>query len=141
MDKHHQLHNTYIMFDSVWFNSLTKPFLQPPAWIFSPVWIMLYASLLVSLILYSVKITSKKKANGYIVFVVHMIFNLLWSPVFFYLQRIDIALFVIAIMDFTAIYMIAKFFSVSKTAGAILVPYLIWIFFATYLNIMFLILN
>jgi len=101
----------------------------------------LYATLLVSLILYSVKITTKKKIGGYIIFVVHMIFNLMWSPIFFYLKRIDIALFVIVIMDLTAIYMIAKFFSVSKTAGAILVPYLIWIFFATYLNTMFLVLN
>lgn len=129
------------MFNSVWFDSLTKPFLQPPAWIFSPVWIMLYASILVSLILYSIKITYKNKTGGYIVFVVHMIFNLLWSPVFFYLHRIDIALFVIVIMDLTAIYMIIKFYSISKTAGTILIPYLIWIFFATYLNTMFLILN
>ena len=141
MDKIHLLHNTYIMYNSVWYASLTKPFLQLPAWIFSPIWIILYTSLLVSLILYAIKITSKKKAGGYIVFVVHMIFNLLWSPIFFYLQRIDIALFVIAIMDLTAINMIIKFFSVSKTAGAILIPYLIWIFFATYLNTMFLILN
>ena len=129
------------MFNSVWFDSLTKPFLQPPAWIFSPVWIMLYASILVSLILYSIKITYKNKTGGYIVFVVHMIFNLLWSPVFFYLHRIDIALFVIVIMDLTAIYMIIKFYSISKTAGTILIPYLIWIFFVSYLNTMFLILN
>ena len=129
------------MFDSVWYNSLQKPFLQPPAWVFSPVWIVLYATLLISLIIYSLKITTKSKFSGYVVFIVHMFFNLMWSFVFFKLHRIDIALAVVVIMDLTAMFMITKFFSVSKTAGYIMMPYLLWIFFATYLNVMFLILN
>ena len=129
------------MYNSFWYNSLTKPLLQPPAWVFPPVWIFLYAIILLSLIVYSVKITKVSKLSGYIVFIVHMIFNLMWSVVFFKFQRIDIALAVVVIMDLTAIYMMAKFFSVSKTAGCMLVPYLLWIFFATYLNTMFLILN
>lgn len=129
------------MFDSIWYNSLTKPFLQPPAWVFSPVWIFLYASILTSLIFYSITVSSNKKLSGFVIFIVHMIFNLMWSFVFFSLHRIDIALAVIAIMDVTAIYITAKFYSVSKPAGLILIPYLLWIFFATYLNIMFFILN
>ena len=129
------------MFDSIWYDSLTKPLLQPPAWVFSPVWIILYASVLASLIFYSVTVSSKKKLSGFVIFIVHMVFNLLWSFVFFFLHRIDIALAVIVIMDLTAVYMTTKFYSVSKPAGLILVPYLLWIFFATYLNVMFLILN
>jgi tryptophan-rich sensory protein len=129
------------MYDSIWYESLTKPFLLPPAQIFSPVWIILYATLLISLIFYALAITGKSKLSGYVVFIIHMIFNLLWSFVFFSLQRIDLALVVIVIMDLTAIYIAAKFYTVSKFSGIILIPYLIWIFFATYLNIMFLILN
>lgn len=129
------------MFDSIWFDSLNKPFLQPPAWIFSPVWILLYTTLLISLILYSVKITKKPKRSGFILFVVHMLFNLLWSPAFFILHNIKLALLIIIIMDITAVLFIKKFFSVSKAAGAILIPYLIWIFFATYLNFQFCTLN
>lgn len=129
------------MFDSIWYDSLTKPFLQPPAWIFSPVWIILYGTLLVSLIMYALTISPKNKLNGYIIFIVHMFFNLLWSFVFFSFHRIDIALAVVVIMDLTAIFMTSKFLSVSKASGLILVPYLVWIFFATYLNTMFLILN
>ena len=129
------------MFDTIWYENLAKPFLNPPAWIFSPVWIILYGTVLTSLIMYSITLTKKSKFEGYVILIVHMIFNLLWSPTFFILHRIDIALAVVIIMDITAILLIKKFFSVSKTAGGILIPYLIWIFFATYLNIQYLRLN
>lgn len=125
------------MYSSVWYDSLIKPFLQPPAWIFSPVWIIMYGLLLTSIILYSISISEKKKMSGYIYFIVHMIFNLLWSPVFFTLHKIDIAFVLILIMDFTAILLISKFFSISKLAGSLLFPYLVWLLFATYLNLQF----
>lgn len=129
------------MFDSVWYDSLTKPFLKPPAWIFTPVWIILYGIILISIIIYTVTHSKKNKINGYIYLILHMIFNLLWSPVFFALHRIDIALLVIVLMCITLIFMIYKFYSISKLAGALLIPYLCWIIFALYLNIQFLILN
>ena len=122
------------MYSSVWYDSLTKPPLQPPGWIFTPVWIILYGTLLISLILYSIEITKEKKMSGYIYFIVHMVFNLLWSPVFFYLHRVDIALVIIFVMLSSAILMIIKFYKVSKLAGGILFPYLLWLIFAGYLN-------
>jgi len=123
------------MYDTLWYDSLIKPFLQPPAWIFAPVWIILYAILFISVLLYTVTITKKKKISGYIYFVIHMIFNLSWSPIFFYLHKMNITFFIILIMIFTAILIIYKFFSVSKIAGAILLPYLCWLIFAAYLNL------
>ncbi len=129
------------MYDSVWYNSLTKPFLQPPAWIFTPVWIILYGVILTSIIIYAITPSKKDKTNGYVYLIIHMIFNLLWSPIFFLLHKINIALFVILIMCITLILMIYKFFSISKLAGTILLPYLCWIIFAFYLNIQFLRLN
>lgn len=129
------------MFDSIWYDSLIKPQFLPPAWVFSPVWIILYGTLLTSLIIYTLTISNKHKISGYVIFVIHMVFNLAWSLVFFSLHRIDIALAVVVIMDLTAVFITTKFFSVSKAAGLILIPYLAWIFFATYLNTMFLILN
>lgn len=125
------------MYSSIWYDNLTKPFFQPPAWIFSPVWIIMYGLLLTSIILYSISISEKKKMSGYIYFVVHMIFNLLWSPIFFSLHKIDIALILILIMDFTAILLISKFFSISRLAGSLLFPYFFWLMFATYLNLQF----
>ena len=129
------------MYSSVWYDSLIKPTFQPPAWIFTPIWIILYLTLFISLILYSVTITSKNKMNGYVYFIVHMIFNLLWSPVFFYLHKIDIALVIVFIMIFTAVLMIIQYFRVSKSAGFILLPYFAWLIFAAFLNFQLLMLN
>jgi len=129
------------MYNSLWFDNLNKPIFQPPEWIFMPIWIILYSMIFASLILYTIKITKKSKLAGYILFTVHMIFNLLWSPVFFILHKIEIALFIIFIVDITAVLFIKKFLSVSKIAGMILIPYLFWILFATYLNFKIYILN
>ena len=129
------------MYNTDWYDNLAKPFLTPPEWIFPPVWIFLYAALLISLIIYSITITQKKKINGYILFVAHMIFNVLWSPIFFALHNIGLAFVIVLLMDITAFFMIKKFFSVSRIAGIILIPYLCWILFATYLNLQFLVLK
>lgn len=129
------------MFDSNWYDTLTKPLLNPPAWVFTPVWIILYITIFVALILYTIKFSSCSKFSGYIYFVVQMLLNLAWSPAFFYAHNIGLALVIIILLDIMVILMIAKFFSVSKLSGLILIPYLIWILFATYLNISFFIHN
>ena len=128
------------MFKSVWYYNLTKPPLAPPDWIFPPVWSILYFSMLVALLLYLFKPAQNKKL-GYIYFAVQLILNLLWTPAFFYLQNIVLALIVIILLDIFVILTIKSFYKVSKISGLILIPYLIWILFATYLNIGYLILN
>ena len=128
------------MFKSVWYYNLTKPPLAPPDWIFPPVWSILYFSMLVALLLYLFKPTQNKK-SGYIYFAVQLILNLLWAPVFFYLKNMFLALIVIILLDIFVILTIKSFYKVSKISGLILIPYLIWILFATYLNIGYLVLN
>ena len=128
------------MFKSVWYYNLTKPPLAPPDWIFPPVWSILYFSMLVALLLYLFK-PSQNKKSGYIYFIAQLILNLLWTPAFFYLQNIVLALIVIILLDIFVILTIKSFYKVSKISGLILIPYLIWILFATYLNIGYLVLN
>ena len=128
------------MFKSVWYYNLTKPPLAPPDWIFPPVWSILYFSMLVALLLYLFKPAQNKKL-GYIYFIAQLILNLLWTPTFFYLQNIVLALIVIILLDIFVILTIKSFYKVSKISGLILIPYLIWILFATYLNIGYLVLN
>ena len=128
------------MFKSVWYYNLTKPPLAPPDWIFSPVWSILYFSMLVALLLYLFKPAQNKK-SGYIYFAVQLILNLLWAIVFFYLKNMFLALIVIILLDIFVILTIKSFYKVSKISGLILIPYLIWILFATYLNIGYLVLN
>ena len=128
------------MFKSVWYYNLTKPPLAPPDWIFPPVWSILYFSMLVALLLYLFKSAQNKK-SGYIYFAVQLILNLLWAIVFFYLKNMFLALIVIILLDIFVILTIKSFYKVSKISGLILIPYLIWILFATYLNIGYLVLN
>ena len=128
------------MFKSVWYYNLTKPPLAPPDWIFPPVWSILYFSMLVALLLYLFKPAQNKK-SGYIYFAVQLILNLLWAIVFFYLKNMFLALIVIILLDIFVILTIKSFYKVSKISGLILIPYLIWTLFATYLNIGYLVLN
>ena len=128
------------MFKSVWYYNLTKPPLAPPDWIFPPVWSILYFSMLVALLLYLFKPSQNKKL-GYIYFIAQLILNFLWTPTFFYLQNIVLALIVIILLDIFVILTIKSFYKVSKISGLILMPYLLWILFATYLNIGYLVLN
>ena len=128
------------MFKSVWYYNLLKPPFAPPNWIFSPVWSILYFTIFVALLLYIFKLAPNKK-SGYIYFAVQLILNLLWTPAFFYLQNIVFALIVIILLDIFVILTIKSFYKVSKISGLILIPYLIWILFATYLNIGYLVLN
>ena len=128
------------MFKSVWYYNLTKPPLAPPNWIFPPVWSILYLSMLVALLLYLFEPAQNKK-SGYIYFIAPLFLNLLWDPVFFYLKNMFLALIVIILLDIFVILTIKSFYKVSKISGLILIPYLIWILFATYLNIGYLILN
>lgn len=128
------------MFKSVWYYNLTKPPLAPPDWIFPPVWSILYFSMLVALLLYLFKLAQNKK-SGYIYFIAQLFLNLLWTPAFFYLQNIVLALIVIILLDIFVILTIKSFYKVSKISCLILIPYLVWILFATYLNIGYLVLN
>ena len=129
------------MYNSFWYNNLVRPFLSPPAYIFTPVWIVLYLTMALALILYIREFSIKEKSWGYIFFAVQLVLNLLWSPVFFGLQNIALALVVLVFLDMFVLLTIKTFYSISKISGLIIVPYFIWLLFATYLNIGYLFLN
>ena len=129
------------MYNSVWFNSLTKPFLNPPSKIFPPVWTILYILIFVSLILFIFAKSDNPKYKGYLFFALQILLNLLWSPVFFIRHNIGLSLFIIILLDIFVILTIKNFYKSSKWAAILLVPYLLWILFATYLNFTYFILN
>lgn len=129
------------MYLSSWYYSLNQPPLNPPYYIFPPVWIVLYATLLIGLIVYTAKPSVQSKLKGYIFFVAQLFFNLLWSPAFFVLKNITLALIIIVLLDVFVILTLINFYKISKTSCFILVPYFLWILFATYLNAGFFVLN
>lgn len=128
------------MYNSDWYNSLIKPFLSPPDGVFLPVWTVLYITILISFILYFTN-PNKNKKSGYIFFFVQLVLNLSWSFVFFKFKSISGGLIIIFLMGVFIFLTIKKFYSVSKISGLILIPYFLWVLFAAYLNLGFLILN
>lgn len=128
------------MYNSDWYNSLIKPFLSPPDGVFLPVWTVLYITILISFILYFIN-PNKNKKSGYIFFFVQFVLNLSWSFVFFKFKSISGGLIIIFLMGVFIFLTIKKFYSVSKVSGLILIPYFLWVLFAAYLNLGFLILN
>ena len=129
------------MFNSIWYQTLNRPFLSPPAWIFMPMWTILYITIFISLIFYAKSNKSQDKKWGYTLFILQMLANFAWSPVFFGLKNIPFALAIVILLDILVLFNIIEFYKNSKIAGFLLNPYFVWILFATYLNFGYLILN
>ncbi len=131
---------------STWYAALAKPALTPPGWIFGPVWITLYTLMGVALyLIWRQKITTnsarKSKVFSLRVFAVQLILNAIWTPIFFGAHRIDIALVVIIALLTSIVWTMMLFFKQSRAATYLLIPYLLWVSFATYLNYAFWMLN
>ena len=111
-----------------WYATLNKPVWQPPSWLFGSVWTTLYVMMGLSLFFVI------KNKVAITIFVIQLIFNALWSIVFFGMKNIGGALGVIAILWVLIVVNILIFYRLNKTAGILLVPYLLWVSFASYLN-------
>jgi len=133
--------DNFSMLDLSWYTTLTKPMYTPPAWLFAPAWIFLYVTIFTSLLLYTVTRSRQSKAVGYTYFVMQMIFNILWTPAFFILHDMKLAAVIIIVLDILVLLNIIEFYKISKFSGLLLIPYFLWIIFATYLNIGILVLN
>lgn len=112
-----------------WYALLNKPSFSPPNWLFGPVWTILYTLIGISLYL----IWTSKKGSVKL-FLFHLFLNTIWSPIFFGVKNLGLAFVVIILMDITLIKIIKNFYKVNKRAAYLLVPYLLWISFASLLN-------
>ena len=125
-----------------WYTTLIKPFFQPPNWLFGPVWSILYIMIGLSIGLIWTKVeVSKAKSNAIKVFIFQLFLNLIWSPVFFGLKMLLPAAVIIIILWFFIFITIRMFSGLHKIAGKLLIPYLLWVSFATCLNVAIAILN
>lgn len=129
------------MFGSIWYYSLNQPPLTPPAAVFPVVWTILYTMIFVSLVLFITTRTGKSKFFGYIWFWGQLILNFIWTPIFFGLHKISAALIVLLVMDVLVLFNIKEFYEISKKSAYFLIPYFLWILFATYLNLGYVLLN
>jgi len=118
-----------------WYKTLTKPSFNPPNSIFSPVWITLFLLMGISLFLVWQKNHKDRKVKiALLFFTVQLVLNILWSILFFGLKSPLGAFIEIIILWFAILLTIIKFFKVSKPAGLLLLPYILWVSFAALLN-------
>ncbi|MBU1046803.1 tryptophan-rich sensory protein [Patescibacteria group bacterium] len=128
---------------TLWYGTLNKPSFSPPNSIFAPVWITLYLMIGLSLYLVWQKIDLKprKVKLALKIFWVHLILNGLWSIIFFGGNNILWGLYTIIALWLLILTLIIIFWKISKPASLLLVPYFLWVSFATILNYSLLILN
>lgn len=120
-----------------WYSSLIKPDFAPPNWIFAPVWITLFALMgIAAFLVWRKGIHLKEVKVAISAFIVQLALNVFWSAIFFGL-RFPGAAFAEVILFLAAIIVSAAlFFRVSKPAAWLLIPYIMWVGFASYLNFM-----
>ena len=126
---------------NTWYTTLNKPSFNPPNWIFAPVWTILFIMMGVSLYLVWTAPDSASKKTAYLIFATQLILNVTWSGLFFALQRPLYAGIEIIILWIVILINIVKFYSISKPAGWLLVSYILWVSFASYLNWQIFLLN
>jgi len=121
----------------VWYAGLVKPALNPPSWVFAPVWTLLYLLMGIALFL----VWQKHEKKALMLFAVQLFLNTLWTPIFFGLHNPLAGLAVIVLLWFAVLATTVEFYKSSKVATVLLVPYLAWVTFALYLNLSIWLLN
>lgn len=119
---------------NTWYAELNRPYLTPPNWVFGPAWTILYIMIAIAIIVYYSTSGKEQVLLTTGILVVHLIVNFSWTPLFFGLQNPLLALLDILVLDVTLIVLIVLFWKASTPAGVLLIPYLCWVSFATYLN-------
>ncbi len=120
---------------STWYTTLTKPEFTPPGSVISAVWLVLFTLMGISLFLvWREGLSRQEVKSALVIFAAQLIVNVLWSGAFFGLRSPLAGMIVIAVLWALILLTIAKFWSISKTAALLLVPYILWVSFAAFLN-------
>lgn len=124
-----------------WYSSLNKPLLNPPGWVFGPVWTFLYLTMGVSLWLIRQQPEDENQKKGLKWFYLQLFLNATWTPLFFGAHRMAVAAIVLFSLIVAILCCIYFFFKTRKIAAVMLIPYLLWCCFAFYLNSAYFYLN
>jgi len=114
-----------------WYSTLTKPSFNPPNWVFGPAWTILY--IMMGIALYLVWNSSNNRI-AITFFMIQLALNFLWSFLFFALENPLIAFIGILLLLGMIILTAVQFYPVSRTAAFLLIPYILWVIFASVLN-------
>ncbi len=118
-----------------WFQTIEKPFFNPPSWLFAPVWTILYALMGISAALvWQQGIEKKEVKQALILFGIQLVLNFFWSFIFFKYHLLLFAFIeIITLLTFIILTTI-HFYKIHKTAGLLMIPYILWVSFASVLN-------
>lgn len=127
---------------STWYAELSRPSFTPPGWAFGVVWPILYVMMGISAFLvWNAGIDKKHVKTALAVFAFHLLLNGLWTPIFFGLHMLLLALVEIILLWLALLITISYFWKISKPAAILLFPYILWLTFAVILNAAFYLLN
>ncbi|QUH23094.1 tryptophan-rich sensory protein [Methanobacterium alkalithermotolerans] len=125
-----------------WYPSLVKPDWNPPSWLFGPVWTILYALMgVAAFLIYREGFEKKEVKIALGIFSVQLGLNFLWSILFFNYKNLFASFVEIVVLWVAILATIISFYRISRPAALIMIPYLLWVSFATILNYTILVLN
>lgn len=121
-------------YGNAWFDALQKPAIMPPGWMFGVAWTILYILLgfALALVLHARGARGRGLALG--LFVLQLLLNYAWSPLFFAYHEVDAALWTILAMIVISAVAALLFWRIRRSAGLLMLPYLAWLCFAATLN-------
>ena len=128
-----------ISYKEPWYSSLIKSNLNPPDWVFAPVWTTLYFLMTVAIWLFWH--SKNKNIDTVYIYFIHLVFNTTWSIVFFVFHNIFLALINLIILIVLIIIIMIRFKRVNLTSYYLMIPYLLWCCYALVLNMSLFILN
>lgn len=118
------------------YKTLNQPPFAPPGWVFPVAWGILYALMgLAAALIPTANAPDEEKKRALTLYGLQLLFNFSWSIVFFRFQLFWVSVAVILILLLLVVLTMLRFFDVRPAAGYLLIPYLLWLLFATYLNI------
>ena len=118
-----------------WYAALQKPSFNPPNWIFAPVWTTLFVLMgIAAFIVWNKGLDKKGVKTALALFIIQLVLNMLWSYLFFTLHSPLYAFVEIIILWLAILLTMLKFFPISRAAGYLLLPYILWVSFAAVLN-------
>ena len=117
-----------------WYEGLVKPALNPPNWIFGPVWTCLYAIMGISAWIVWLQRQTVPVQAAFVLFGIQLLLNGFWTYIFFGLKNPGFAFAEILMLWVAIACTLAAFWQKSRSAGLLLIPYLLWVSFAVYLN-------
>jgi translocator protein len=120
---------------STWYSTLSKPWWSPPNWLFGPIWTTLYILMGIALFLVWREGLHRRDVRfAILIFSIQLVLNLLWSVVFFSFHALFGSFIIVMLLWLAILANIIAFLIISKWAGLLLVPYIVWVSIASYLN-------